>query len=1324
MDRSTKYNYIEIVNKLVPELYRDVDFYRFGSEEDVSITFLGKILKAGIENDLYFTGINNLSGGTFTRNELIPYFVPKNQKTRITANSFSQKFLKPYGKSFDSFTTKQQLYDFFSGTFLPDAELNNPSGLHSVLSGAGFGAYSALSSVHNYLVENLGMFYFMNSSGLSSTALSSYASSLITDAVLDPIMSGLPATEKEAINTLFSYFWHNREDSVYAGSFIPVAYASATSAVSATTYASGVQLLDSIKIHLETWTDDRLEDHTFLSDSMDLLIGGGEYPKRMRDAGPFQRFLKAISLGIADISLILEEISDLLSIDDCPERFLDLLANNIGWVFLTGEYPKWRAQLHNAVLLYKTKGSMVGMTAAFKLIFPDGMFSVSDISEAWECYVPKLIYYLIKTESFIAKDDLWYERVERLFPGERPPVRFNQAPRSYVDSKDRNCRFMVDAVLEDMHNKFKTIKIQDVDFRSLPLWTCIPDGIAGGRGFRHRNYPKDNQSPPFNVAVPPWEKYGFYRETKFGADEINYLCDTLSGSREDFGFEVNEGYVASLRTLLDTALSSVYALSGVPTYAENNGFRFFLSAHQLPPNYTKYVEYGHTSALQDFDTWNTKSSHIFSVMELSTLDNTLTAYDTFRNRTALGVYVDVLREFIPLHVTAKIILYHDLEDDHCTKGVLCVVSKDCLNTFNLETLNSVRTDFWAGASGTGTFSSVVNEDGRVLPSPLSSVPFWNVSKTNLDRTASRRRNYRYSLGCYPFAREGKGMPIAVTHYPYATSASISALDEDQYLNTWEYILKGFDYNLQNYMPMSSTVWDASSYFSGTGPCEYSGTTFSSFDLSNTYPVRAVPDDPAECSALPYHRDSLSGILRVMTHRTIRDMGYELDEHWFSDLDYRTFEFGDSVHRNYHVYRDEFDGNLDDKTVSGYYNYGGDNFISYAYGPGVWNNDFRFKGTIIANTSALVHYGKNKPLIFNIYEAEWSSVIGGTNAGNSMYKTVSGNTVTLDDRTYFNNAPDAGSLSSMMGVFADVDSLGRQVYRTREILSGLELRQVEEECNNFVVVSTRNPSIHNTINDYAVTFYNQGVGKIELVVPFDPVASATPHYNKLRPQSKFRLDTFAKTAKEKVDQILVAELLTSGVLNDEGVEMTWGYNWGEDKWQPYSSLSKFRGGWVIRKDENCPRKNSLNFHTQDAFTEKSVPCGDIFKTGDVHTSSTSYILKIRNRTVTPVSDGIVEDGLTLYGISILDKTLNSGTNGFNSNDTYVIYKFWDTLSEGDFSRNPVAVYGSDPIFGTNGGSRAEYVELVGGDTIDASGTLTIGIAPKSIDLDWYEYIIED
>ena len=34
---TTKYNYIDVVNKMVPEFYRETDFRLYGSEEDTSL---------------------------------------------------------------------------------------------------------------------------------------------------------------------------------------------------------------------------------------------------------------------------------------------------------------------------------------------------------------------------------------------------------------------------------------------------------------------------------------------------------------------------------------------------------------------------------------------------------------------------------------------------------------------------------------------------------------------------------------------------------------------------------------------------------------------------------------------------------------------------------------------------------------------------------------------------------------------------------------------------------------------------------------------------------------------------------------------------------------------------------------------------------------------------------------------------------------------------------------------------------------------------------------------------------------------------------------
>lgn len=919
---TNKHDYIEVVNRGVPEFYRVDDYYTFGSEEDVSLTFLGKLIKAAIQNELLF----EVSG--YDKVEVAEYFVP-DSKTYVSTNSFQAKFLSVYGLTFGDFASKNEFKRWLSSRFLPDTVLNEPTGFYGQLSSFAFDNFSSLELTHQYLLDNLGMFYLMNTSSLEGTNVSSYASAVEID-YLATVYDGYAATEQEALNALFRFFWENREDSTFYKSFIPNGYALADSSISADVHLSGTQLFDAVRVQLETWTDKRLKNHDFYKQSLAAVITNtGAFPSKLRDAGPFQRFLKALSLGVADINLIVEEIGALLSIDECPERFLELLANNIGWQLLTGDYTKWRAQLRNAVMLYKSKGSVLGFNAACKLIFPDGIFEASSLVETWESYVPKLLYYMIKNKSFIAKEGLEFEP-NYGFPNGFA-ARLNQAPRPFTDAKDRNHRFLVDACLERFHNTFdRAIVVNGRDFKELPIWTCLPDAEPG---FYHRNYPKDPRDQAgFYVAVPPWEKYGFYKEVEINKERIDFFCNLLSGSRYESGFEVDPYVVEAFRTLTTDAIQSTYAVTGTPVYAENNKFRIFTEGHVLPPDYLDYVEYGETDSLSDFDIWNTKGSHLFAAFAASGLDYTVDSYDTFRNKAALEAYRDVIREFVPLHAAVRLVLYADFNEEYQPSGTLCVFQDACLDDFNTGWLGSRRTNFWAGASGTGDLSTTyVNGDGRVLPSyEAVSSTFWQASATDLDRNASRRRNYRYALDCHPYMRSGKGMPTPLTYYDGSSS--------NPYLNSDEYIIKGFQYDRQAFEAPSSVVWDNSGFYSSTG-CE-SEKMSGKFGLSSLYPFRAVGDEDFECSSLPVYRDTMKGIMEVMMTRRLQNRVTDA-----SDADNRNFEFGTTLHDAYSIYKNEFSSVLLNSEGPNQPYYGGHNFLSYAFGPTVWNSDFRYKGLI-------------------------------------------------------------------------------------------------------------------------------------------------------------------------------------------------------------------------------------------------------------------------------------------------------------------------------------------------------------------------------------------
>lgn len=1445
---TNKHDYIEVVNRGVPEFYRVTDYRTYGSEEDVSLTFLGKLLKAAIQNELLF----EVSGRT--KEQVAEYFVPDG-RTYVTPNSFQGKILAIYGLTYDDFESKIDFENWLLNTFLPDAVLNEPTGFFGQLSSYGFGAYSSLSATHDYLLDNLGLFYMMNTSSLEGTVASSYASAIQVEYLADATYDGLEATEQDALNALFRFFWENRESSTFYKGFFPEGYGLPNSELSSNVHLSGTQLYDAVRAQLETWTDKRLKNHDFYRASLTAVITNtGVFPTKLRDAGPFQRFLKALSLGVADINLILEEINDLLSIDDCPERFLELLANNIGWQLLTGEYSRWRAQLRNAVLMYKAKGSVLGLDAACKLIFPDGIFSASSVVETWESYVPKLLYYMVKNKSFIAKEGLEFEPLEVIFGGNWPEgIRFNQASRSLPDAKDRNHRFLVDSILERFHNRFGgAIQIRGKSFTSLPIWTCLPEGQ---RGFFHRNYPNDpSNTQGFYVAVPPWEKYGFYTETELDSERISFFCDVLSGSRNDGGFEVDEYIVEAFKDLTNTAINSAYTPTGTPVYAENNKFRLFTSDHVLPPDYLDYIEFGETDSLSDFDIWNTKGSHLFATFSVESLDFVATAYDTFRNKAALETYRDVLRTFVPLHAVVRVLLYLDLEDTYTPSGTLCVFQDACLDDFNTELLGSPRTNFWAGASGTGALSATyINGDGRVLPSYEStSSTFWQASAADLDRNASRRRNYRYALDCYSYMRGGKGMPIALTYYDGSSS--------NPYLESDEYIIKGFEYDRQAFQAPSSVVWDNSGFYSSTG-CETQKIS-GDFDLSTLYPFRAANEEDFECSSLPVYRDTLKGVIEVMTTRALQfDRDFD-----FTDASYRNFEFGNSLHESYSIYKNEFSGKLENNQSASQPYYGGHNFLSYAFGPTLWNSDFQFKGlinqfseTTTATSSLIPTYagasapsvqgqrrgvkvygnweymlvasattaimtdgdrGANIPIVFsggldysivvrpknsdfsfavpsawtslgysiddinllwtgggaawsvrgadnvitngttgsistavafevsayddprqvNVsvtshdgssltltnalilsatstrfnssygYDSQWRKVVGGNRSRGQQYKNSKGEMNSVASRTYFIDAPTASDTSALSGII-----YGNRL-KTREFLSGIEIHQPRRNSKSFIVVNSLNVTKDSTLRGNALTMFNTDGVPLEVVVPFDPTTQGTQTYNMLRPQSQFYVDVFAKTQNNNVDQQIGISIVTSGVTQDSGAKREWSFNWKSKTWEPTDTvlnpddlIKKIR----VPAYEQCVNPYRADFHTQDIRTFKGIPCKGPFMSSSVHTSSTGYELRVTSQS--PVDSN--EDGLNIYEISVVDKCLNYNMNNFNAFEVDRIYTFWDGLSHGKHSREDA---NSEDYFETSGGSRAEYLELVGYTDYTTSSSVTV----DATDYDIVEIQVED
>ena len=86
--------------------------------------------------------------------------------------------------------------------------------------------------------------------------------------------------------------------------------------------------------------------------------------------GPFARLIRALSFFAFDLSNQSEQISTLYDIDDCPDEYLPLIAQLIGWDLFGDDPQRWRLQIRNAVPIYKAS-----------------MFAVADYKFIWQ-YVP------------------------------------------------------------------------------------------------------------------------------------------------------------------------------------------------------------------------------------------------------------------------------------------------------------------------------------------------------------------------------------------------------------------------------------------------------------------------------------------------------------------------------------------------------------------------------------------------------------------------------------------------------------------------------------------------------------------------------------------------------------------------------------------------------------------------------------------------------------------------------------------------------------------------------------------------------------------------
>lgn len=1009
-----KHNYIEVINSLVPDLYDDTDYSIYGGEEDILYTVLGKILKT-VEDIQSITNVSSTNVSSIRQ-----LFISRNNLTNIRPWVFEQKILKPLQTSFDAFPNRTAFKSYVSSTLLHQIPLNKPTtafqeGVETYVDST----VSTLPLTHNYLFQNLSWLYVLNSKGPGSGWDPSAG---VVSAMMD-IYDNKTYTEKDGVSLLFEYLWRNREVTTASAAYIPNLLGRADSEVSGLIHASGTQQLESLKTLVKIWYDEADETSTTLDTYLDLYLTNGSFSPRQVAGGAFSKFLQAVSYGFYDVNMVIEELGDLIDIERCPPQFLQYLASLIGWQLMTGDADRWRAQLRKAVHLYKSKGTRRSLEDAIDLVFPGKKIDVvENLTETWEGYLPRMIYYLIATESAVLNDSDYNANTLAGIPNDHYSS----------DNHDLNYRFATDYVLKAIHDNTPPSPVTPEGGAiyhsgkkfSLNTWE---EGNPEFRGFYHRG--------KAGVKVPPWENDRFYDNTYLTSAQLPIIEQVLKGKRNAIsgfaadggGLEIPESYVDSLLEILkktDYQDDSLYNLSW------NDKWKFHTSSMEVPPNLASVIASGQGSKLNLLDYWSSKSSLVFSNLELSAL-----AHNT---GGASGVAMDVptimynvnsiFQQFAPFHVVVKLFATESLEDTYNQLSDIFVEDGLCIRIFKNELNLSAQ-----GDSDQYIFNNLVTTAMTV--SSIAGAPVL-VTHAASPRGTGRRRNLKFDSTPHFYSRNGKGMPIP-TAFLNASSTEPSGI-RNLDVNTREFIPLGFNFSSGDFYSTSgdfSGVYDASNdlamsametlyqgsieqpgteYYlpNGRGAKIHSEATFSQIDVSSTFPCRAPFSAP--CDVI-ISRNEIPRLKQVIIKHLIKRG--ETDS--FEDDVLDGFSFGSDVHSSYFDYIQYFNKSFRLFKVAEYIddeyffekNYGGRNLAAHMYGPGLANHNLTFGGRLNLGSISTNSAFNTNTVDTIAYYPHWKYIFNNPSMDGKTYISASGINYALS-ASVFNSMSDTPTESHL------------------------------------------------------------------------------------------------------------------------------------------------------------------------------------------------------------------------------------------------------------------------------------------------------------------------
>ena len=719
-----KTNFVELVELITPEIYKQKDLELSGTELNPISDLVNRhvALADNIVNVLSISGVTNTQTSSLGNiSGISQYFVKQNELTKINPYLFESKILLPLGTSLANFDTSAEFNSYLSGTLLPllvTASQTKPGALEdNITTLSALTSNSDASSVHNYLVDTLGWFYFLNTSADGGL---DYSPSSYVLSSLNSLYMGKTLETLEGIKGLTEYIWRNNETCSF-GSYIPTSYISGVadsitepSAGVLPTYTSGTQKLEALQtlvdiVYSPLYLDQR--DYT-VQQAFDSFIDAGTDLNDQVIKGPHRKFTNILGYHFADISDQIENIGLIYDIENVRDEHVQYIADLIGFKLRGNSPAKWRHQIRLALDLYKKSGTLQAIQAAINALIVDSVFDLSgQVQELWESYIPNLIWYALGTESALFHNlNTWTRELaiqggvyhystssleenlklvtdsilldlykafpdNFLFYGEPLPVpqlweidNFGNEVKLYTIIGDPAMKgFHIHKITDDGFQAFK----QDAKlFGESKAWdTALGFGPLGSGVYMAGEAHPDSGERPTYLKFKGDLEFLFNYRGKMNYpmppfEEVKYYRDS-SVTRPMVDMLVERLKCFLVRDAFAQQVGD-FIVSGAVTDETDlgalNEFLMFFSATQTAPNFDEVM-----LSISDYEKnllplWNGKSSHLFINFKDTDFDFSKTTLEG-DGKYALYEAARVAREFAPGHAITRVNLTASAEED-------------------------------------------------------------------------------------------------------------------------------------------------------------------------------------------------------------------------------------------------------------------------------------------------------------------------------------------------------------------------------------------------------------------------------------------------------------------------------------------------------------------------------------------------------------------------------------------------------------------------------------------------------------------------------------